>query len=215
LSPLLWSAAIATIGVVVLVLLGGARRSSHTRHVVLDEVRRKLRGGTIESLPSRGPQARGQLGELEVTVDLHHDPRRRRESPMWRVMAVGPVRITEPVEVRVGDWGGWIDPWMQMEKVLALPPNGGPAFSIHARQPTTFDHPVIVALRRQGPALTSGALHAQHDFMRAEVRYEKRPEDNRALFAFLDAMAEISSSQSARAGQSARIVRMNVGRDAS
>jgi hypothetical protein len=74
---------------------------------------------------------------------------------------------------------------------------------------------VIVALRRQGPALIPGALHVQRDFMRGEVRFHPRAEDNRGLFAFLDAMAEISSRQSARTARSARIVRTNVGRDAS
>lgn len=212
-SPLLWSVAAVALGVLLLFMMNGARRSRHTRHVVLEEVRRRLRGGSIEHLPVRGPRARGRLGELELTVDLHHDPS-RRNMPLWRVMAVGPVRIDEPIEARVADWGGWIDPWMQMEKVLTVPAaGGGPAFTIHARQPLTLHHPVIAALRRQGPALVAGCLHVQHDFMRAEIHYEPRPEGNRGLFAFLDAMSEISTRGPSRAVDTGRVHRMHVGRE--
>jgi len=201
-------------GLLLLFMMNGARRSRHTRQVVLEEVRRRLRGGTIENLPARGPRARGRLGELELTVDLHHDSSRRSESPMWRVMAVGPVRIDEPIEARVADWSGWIDPWMQMEKVLTVPAaGGGPTFTIHARQPMTLHHPVIAALRRQGPGLIAGCLHVQHDFMRAEIRYDRRPEANRGLFAFLDAMTEISARGPSRAVDTGRVHRMHAGRE--
>lgn len=212
-SPLLWSVAAVALGLLLLFMMNGGRRSRHTRHVVLEEVKRRLRGGSIEHLPARGPRARGRLGELEVTVDLHHEPGRRNESPMWRVMAVGPVRVDEPMEARVADWGGWIDPWMQMEKVLSVPGGSGPAFTIHARQSLTLDHPVIVALRRQGPGLVAGCLHVQHDFMRAEIHYDPRPEDNRGLFAFLDAMSEISAHGSSRHMEAGRIHRLHVGRE--
>lgn len=210
-SPLLWSVAAVALGLLLLFMMNGRRRSRHTRHVVLEEVRRRLHGGTIEHLPVRGPRARGRLGELEVTVDLHREPN-RRNAPMWRVMAVGPVRVDEPIEARVADWEGWIDPWMQMEKVLAVPASGGPPFTIHGRQPPTLHHPVIAALRRQGPALVAGCLHVQHDFMRAEIQYDPRPEANRGLFAFLDAMAEISVQGSSRVG-AGRIARLHVGRE--
>ncbi len=205
-SPLLWSLATAAIVVVSWIALKAMRPGGRARHLVLEEVRRHLRGGEIENHPRRGPQARGRLAELEVTVDLHHDPRRRQESPMWRVMAVGPVRASEPVEAHVGGWKGWIDPWMQREKGLAVPAAGGPAFDVYAHSPLALEHPVVVALRRQGPALGAGSLHVQRDFMRAEVRFDPQPEGNRGLFAFLDAMAEISGHQPARsAGNRVRV----------
>jgi hypothetical protein len=190
--------ATATVVIVALWLLRGAGRESRARELVLEEVRRQLRGGAVENLRSRGPQARGRLGELEVTVDLHHDPQRRGESPMWRVMAVGPVAVADPIEAKVGDWRGWIDPWLRTGQTLMVPEGAGPAFSVHAGQPATLDHPVVVALRRQGPALGAGALHVQRDFMRAEVRFDAQAENNRGLFGFLHAMAEISSRQPAR-----------------
>ena len=204
-SPLLWSLATAAIVVLALILMGGAGRTHRARRIVLEEVRRRLRGGMIERLPARGPQARGRLGELEVTVDLHHDAQRRDESPMWRVMAVGPVRIAEPIEVHVGEWRGWIDPWMQMEKALSISSGVGPPFTVHAHCPLTLDHPVVVALRRQGPALGPGSLHVQRDFMRAEVRFDAHPENNRSLFSFLDAMSEISGLEPARTVGSSRV----------
>ncbi|TMQ68812.1 MAG: hypothetical protein E6K80_13780 [Candidatus Eisenbacteria bacterium] len=206
---LLW--VLAGAAILIVAVWGGVRRQGRTRQLVLEEVRRRLRGGTIEPLPSRGPQARGRLGELEVTVDLHHDAR-AQESKSWRVMAVGPVHVADAVEAHVGDWRGWIDPWMQKESALSVPASGGPPFTVHARQPLTMDHPVIAALRRQGPALGSGGLHVQRDFMRAEVRFDPHPENNRSLFGFLDAMAEISSLQPSRSVVDRR-VRVNVARE--
>lgn len=201
-SPLLWSVATATVVLVALWLVRGAGRANRARGLVLEEVRRLLRGGAVESLRGRGPQARGRLGELEITVDLHHDPQRRGESPMWRVMAVGPVTVASPIEAKVGDWRGWIDPWLQTGQTLMVPGGAGPGFTVHTDQPATLDHPVVVALRRQGPALGSGGLHVQRDFMRAEVRFDPRADGNRGLFAFLHAMAEISSHHPARTASS-------------
>src|SRR5262249_9391620 len=43
-----------------------AGRSSRTRTLVLEDVKRMLHGGVIETLPGRGPQTRGRLGELEI-----------------------------------------------------------------------------------------------------------------------------------------------------
>ena len=213
-SPLLWSLATAAIVVILSIATRAMSRARRARRIVLEEVRRRLSGGTIERLPSRGPQARGRLGELEVTVDLHHDAQRRNEPPMWRVMAVGPVGVTEAVEAHVGDWRGWIDPWMQMEKALPVSAAAGPSFTVHAHTPLTLEHPVVVALRRQGPALNSGGLHVQRDFMRAEVRFDPHPENNRGLFGFLDAMSEISSRESSRTVTSPRVVRVNFTRNA-
>jgi hypothetical protein len=198
LSPLLWSVATATVVLVALFVLRIARRVPRARRIVLEEVRRKLRGGQVERLPSRGLQARGQLGELEVTVDLFHDPQRGDESPMWRVMAVGPVRVSTPVEAHIDGWRGWIDPWMQMARALSVAGGVGPTFTMHCEQPLTLDHPVAIALRRQGPTLGAGGLHVQHDFMRAEARFDPDPELNGGLFGILQAMAEISSRQPAR-----------------
>ena len=117
---------------------------------------------------------------------------------MWRVMAVGPVRVDVPIEAHVGGWRGWIDPWMQMAKTLQVPGGVGPEFTLHSEQPLTLDHPVAVALRRQGPALGAGGLHVQHDFMRAEARFDPEPEKNAGLFGILQAMAEISNREPAR-----------------
>jgi hypothetical protein len=194
-SRLLWSVTAVTVMIVALAWLRSAGRVPRTRRLVLEEVRRQLRGGAIERLPGRGPQARGRLGELEVTVDLHHDHQRRGESPMWRVMAVGPVPVVQPVEAHVAEWRGWIDPWMRTGQTLMVPAGIGPPFLVHARHALMLDHPVVVALRRQGPALVAGGIHVQRDFMRAEVRFGARPEENRGLFAFLQAMSEISSHQ--------------------
>ena len=49
--------------------------------------------------------ARGTLGPLAVAVDIQRDPKRPRQSPMWRVIAEGPVSLERP-EMRqqpVGD----------------------------------------------------------------------------------------------------------------
>jgi hypothetical protein len=183
-------------GAVVVVALGVMARvlgrSQRTRGVVLEEVRRILHGGTIERPAGRGSQARGRLGQLEITVEIHKDLARPRQSPMWRVLAVGPVPIDRPVEARVAGWEGWIDPWLQIGETLMVPTGVGPEFSLHAERMPTFEHPVVAALRRQGAALGAGALHARPDLMRAETRFSVRPEENRALFAFLHAMGEIS-----------------------
>lgn len=130
-------------------------------------------------------------------MDLFRDPQRPHESPMWRVMAVGPVRLDGPVEAHVDGWRGWLDPWMQKARALSVPGGVGQEFTVHAERALTLDHPVVVALRRQGPALGPGALHVQQDFMRAEVRFFPEPEKNVGLFGFLQAMAEISTREPA------------------
>ena len=197
-NVLVWSISLLVAGVVALYIVRAVGRVSFTRSAVLDEVRRTLRGGLVEDTPGRGPQARGRLGQLEITVDLHHDPKRPKQSPMWRVLAVGPVRVERPVEVRVGGWEGWIDTWMQLAEARVVPAASGPEFEVHAERAPTLEHPVIVALRRQGPMLGPGALHVRPDLMRAEVRFASRPEDNRELFAFLQSMVEISETGTAR-----------------
>lgn len=196
-SQLLLAVAAAVVVIVAWRVFRGIGRTGRTRDLVLDEVRRSLRDGAVENVRGRGPQVRGRLGDLEVTVDLHSDPRRPAQSPMWRVMAVGPVAVDPPVEAHVAGWRGWIDPWMERGKVVLIPPGVGPAFSMHAETPVNLDHRVVVALRRQGSSLGPGGLHARHDFMRAEVRFDPRPKRNRALFGFLQAMAEISEKESA------------------
>jgi hypothetical protein len=181
--------------VTALLIVRSLIRVSRTRNAVLEEVRRRLRGGVIEKLPRRGPQARGRIGELEVTVDLYRDPQRPDVSPLWRVMAVGPVRVPGPVEAHVGGWRGWIDPWMQMSKALPVPDGAGPHLVLHGDQPLALDHPVLVALRRQGHGIGAGGLHVQSDFMRAELRFDRNTEGNRGLFGFLQAMTEIAGRQ--------------------
>lgn len=192
--PLPWAIAAVLAAVVLLVALQRSGRVARTRMAVLDEVRRLLRGGVIERSPGRGPQARGRLGELEVTVDLYRDPSRPRQSPMWRVLAVGPVALERPIEARVNHWDGWIDPWLQIGETLVVPVAIGPEFTLHAEHLPSLEHPVAVALRRQGERLGSGALHARPDMMRAEARFGVHMDDNRPLFAFLHAMAEISEA---------------------
>ncbi|MEK7331317.1 MAG: hypothetical protein AAB113_11005, partial [Candidatus Eisenbacteria bacterium] len=166
--------------------------AARTRAAVLEQVRRALRGGVVERPAGRGSQVRGRLGQLEITVDLQNDTGRPRQSPMWRVLAVGPVALDRPIEARIAGWEGWIDPWLQLGETLMVPPGVGPEFSLHAERMPIFDHPVVVALRRQGERLGAGALHARPDLMRAETRFSPRPEENRPLFAYLHAMAEIS-----------------------
>jgi len=183
-------------GILAIAALGlatrGLGRSARTRATVLEEVRRSLRGGVIEKPAGRGRQVRGQLGQLEITVDLQSDAGRPRQSPMWRVLAVGPVAIEPPIEARVAGWEGWIDPWLQLGETLRVPPGVGPEFSLHAERMPTFDHPVLAALRRQGERLGPGALYARPDLMRAETRFGGGLEENRPLFAYLHTMAEIS-----------------------
>jgi hypothetical protein len=192
--PLPWTIAAVLAAIVLLVVFQRSGRVGRTRSVVLEEVRRLLRGGVIEKPPGRGPQARGRLGELEITVDLFRDPSRPRQSPMWRVLAVGPVALERPVEARVNHWDGWIDPWLQIGETLVVSGGVGPEFTLHAEHLPTLEHPVVVALRRQGERLGAGALHARPDLMRAESRFGLKVEDNRPLFAFLHAMTEISEA---------------------
>jgi hypothetical protein len=196
-SQWMWYVAAAATGVLVYSIISMLVRVPMTRAAVLEEVRRMLWGGVVEQTPGRGPQARGRLGQLEVTVDLADDHKRRSQSPMWRVLAVGPVRLERPVEVTVGDWKGWIDPWMQLAETRTIPGHG-PMLSAHAEVAPTVEHPVIAALHRHHPALAPGALHARPDLMRAEVRFFPRVAENRGLFAYLGAMAEISDSPSNR-----------------
>jgi len=196
-SQWMWYVAAAATGVLVYSIISMVVRVPMTRAAVLEEVRRMLRGGVVEQTPGRGAQARGRLGQLEVTVDLADDHKRRSQSPMWRVLAVGPVRLERPIEVTVGDWKGWIDPWMQLAEARTIPGHG-PMLSAHAEVAPTEEHPVIAALHRHHQALAPGALHARPDLMRAEVRFFPRIAENRGLFAYLGAMAEISDSPSNR-----------------
>jgi hypothetical protein len=196
--PLWWGIAALAAVVVAAVVMRSVGRAGRVRAAVLEEVRRMLRGGLIERQRGRGSQARGRLGELEVTVDFYRDPSRPRQSPMWRVLAVGPVALDRPVEARIDGWDGWIDPWLQLGETLVVPSDAGPEFTLHAERMPTFEHVVVVALRRQGERLGRGALHARPDLMRAETAFAARVEDNRALFAYLHAMAEISDEPRTR-----------------
>lgn len=188
----------AVAGVLACALVRRLTRGARTRATVLEEVRHLLRGGLIERAAGRGPQARGRLGELEITVDLHVDPKRAHQSPMWRVLAVGPVRVEQPIEVRTTGWQGWIDPWMQLARPRSVR-GPGPELEAHAENDLPLDHPVLVALGRQGSQLAAGALYVRPDLMRAEVSFTPRVEGNRGLFAYLHAMAEISEATTGRA----------------
>jgi hypothetical protein len=117
---------------------------------------------------------------------------------MWRVVAIGPVALSSPIEARVGGWDGWIDPWLQLGETLVVPAALGPAFTLHAERMPATDHTVVTVLRRQGERLGPGALHARPDLMRAETRFSIRVDENRALFAYLRAMAEISEEPRTR-----------------
>src|SRR4029453_12763595 len=169
-SEMMWVVLAAIGTVTTLAFLRSSRQSTRVRELVLEEVRRSLRGGVIDTLPGRGPQARGRLGALEVPVALYSDPARPAQSPMWRMLAVGPVRLEHPIEVRVSGWKGWIDPWLQLGETVVVPAGKGPEFPVPAEHTIWLDHPVIVALRRQGAGLGPGAFHARPDLMRAEVR---------------------------------------------
>jgi hypothetical protein len=197
-SEFVWIVPAAIGALAALIFLRSSGRAARTRAEVLDEVRRSLRSGVLDELPGRAPQARGRIGELEITVDLHSDPARPAQSPMWRILAVGPVGLDRPLEVRIADWKGWIDPWLQLGESVMVPAGMGPGFTVHAEHSIHLDHPVIMALRRQGPGLGPGAFHARPDLMRAEVRFGERSEDNRALFSFLHAMGEISAGANRR-----------------
>ena len=193
--PQLWWVLGGAIAIAILVLASrGFVRSARTRAAVLDDVRRVLKGAVVEKPPGRGAQVRGRLGALEVTVELRSDATRPRQSPMWRALAVGPVAMERPVEARVGGWEGWIDPWLQLGETLAVPPGGGPEFTLHAEGTPTLDHPLVVALRRQGERLGPGAFHARPDLMRIETGFRSTVAENRSLLAYLNAMAEISES---------------------
>ena len=197
-SQLLWYVAAAVTGALVLAGIRALARTPMTRATVLEEVRRMLRGGVVEKTPGRGLQARGRLGQLEVTVDLFDDPKRRAQSPMWRVLAVGPVRLERPMEVTIGDWKGWIDSWMQLAESREVRGPTGPALTVHSEHAPPADHPVLAALQRHATLLCPGALHARPDLMRAEVMFSPKTCNNRGLFAFLAAMSEISESAGIR-----------------
>jgi hypothetical protein len=197
---LLWIVFAATAAAVVGYLaFTMANRVSRVRDSVLDEVRRMLRGGVIDPQPGRGPQARGRLGDLEVTVDLFTDSARGSQSPMWRVLAVGPVRIEHPIEIKVEGWNGWIDSWLQLGETVVVPSGAGPELTVHSEKPIQLEHPVVAAMRRQGAGLGPGALHARPDLMRAEVAFRAQPDGNRSLFSYLHAMGEISERPSSQA----------------
>ncbi len=197
-SALWWWLAAGGIALVTAIVLRVLGARSRCRDVMLDEVKRVMRRGIIEKLTGRGPQARGQMGQLEITVDLHEDRSRPGQSPMWRVLAVGPVRLQHPIEARVGGWQGWIDPWLQLAETSPVKGGIGPAFTLHSEHGASLDHPVVAALLRQGNALSQGALHARPDLMRAEVMFRIDPEDNKGLFAYLHAMQEISEAHATR-----------------
>lgn len=198
--PQLWwaLAAIAAIATVVLITraLG---RPARTRAAVLEEVRRTLREGTFERQTGTGAVVRGRMGPLDVTVDIQSDPRRPRQSPMWRVIAEGPVATDRPIEARVAGWEGWIDPWLQLGDTVAVPPGSGPAFTLHAEGAPRAEHPLAAALRRQGERLGPGAIHIRSDLVRIETRCGPRLEENRPLFAYLHAMGEIADLPRSRA----------------
>jgi hypothetical protein len=202
-SPMFWSAIAIALAIATWLTVRMIGRVAFTRATVLDEVRRTLRGGTVERTPGRGPQARGRLGQLEITVDLHHDSRRPYQSPMWRVLAVGPVRVERPVEFRTDGWHGWIDPWMELAETRRFPLAEGLAIESHSERAVPIDHPALVAITRQSGSLGPGALHVRPDLMRAEIGFAPRARDNRPLFAWLQAMAEISEAATARSHRDA------------
>ena len=186
--------------VVVLVVVFAMQRlgrAAGTRSAVFEEVRRTLREGTSER--ARGATVvRGSLGPLAVSVDLQNDPKRPRQSPMWRVIAEGPVALERPIEARVSGWEGWIDPWLQLGETLTVLNGAGPGFTLHAERPPRADHPLVAALRRQGERLGPGAVHARHDLMRVETRFSASLEENRPLFAYLHVVGEIAELPQAR-----------------
>ena len=182
-------------GIVAVVAVGFAlrrlARAAGTRSAVFEEVRRTLRDGTIER-SGGATVVRGTLGPLAVLVDLQNDPKRPKQSPMWRLTAEGPVAFQRPIEVRVGGWEGWIDPWLQLGETLTVLNGAGPGFTLHSERPPRADHPLVAALRRQGERLGPGGLHARDDLMRAETRFSARLEENRPLFAYLHVVGEIA-----------------------
>jgi len=207
--PMLWSVIAIALAIAAWLIVRMLGRVAFARSAVLDEVRRTLRGGTVERTPGRGPQARGRLGQLEITVDLHHDPRRPHQSPTWRVLAVGPVRVERPIELRTEGWQGWIDPWMKLVETRRLPLREGLVIESHSERAVPSDHPALLALEHHAATLGPGALHVRPDLMRAEVGFVAHARDNRPLFAWLQAMAEISESATTRGHRDAggRVVR--------
>ena len=184
------------LGVVALLIVAGFAlrrigRAAATRGAVTEEVRRTLRDGRIER-QGGVTVVRGHLGHLEVAVDLQRDPKRPKQSPMWRVSAEGPVAVDRPIEARVGGWEGWIDPWLQLGETLTVLSAAGPGFTLHSERPPRPDHALAAALRRQGERLGPGAFHARQDLLRAETRFGSRLEDNRPLFAYLRVIGEIA-----------------------
>ena len=182
-------------GVVVVVAIVFASRrfgrAAVTRSAVLEEVRRTLRDGRTER-PGGVTVVRGSLGPLEVSVDIQTDPKRPKQSPMWRVIAEGSVALEQPIEARVDGWEGWIDPWLQLGETLTVLNGAGPGFTLHAERPPRPDHPLVASLRRQGERLGPGAVHARHDLLRVETRFGRRLEENRPLFAYLRVVGEIA-----------------------
>jgi hypothetical protein len=88
----------------------------------------------------------------------------------------------------------------------------GPQLEAHSETEATLDHPVITALGRQGPQLVTGALYVRPDLMRAEVRFSRQVEENRGLFAYLHAMAEVSEATTMRPhGRADGLPRIHVG----
>lgn len=192
-----WIVGGIVVAVTAAIVLSRIGRAATTRTAVLDEVRRTLRDGRIEREEGR-IVVRGTLGPLAVSVDIQRDPKRSRQSPMWRVMAEGPVSLERPIEVRVGGWEGWIDPWLQLGETLTVLNGSGPGFTLHAERPPRPDHPIVGALRRQGDRLGPGAIHARHDLLRVETRFGSRLEENRPLFAYLHVIGEIAELPQAR-----------------
>jgi hypothetical protein len=190
-TQLWWIAGGIAVVVTAAIVLAGMGRAAATRAAVLDEVRRTLRDGRIEHEEGQ-VVVHGTLGPLTVVVDIQRDPKRSRQSPMWRVIAEGPVALERPIEVRVGGWEGWIDPWLQLGETLTVLNGAGPGFTLHAERPPRPDHPLVGALRRQGERLGPGAIHARHDLLRVETRFDARLEENRPLFAYLHVVGEIA-----------------------
>lgn len=182
-------------GIVVVVAVAFASRrlgrAAATRSAVFEEVRRTLRDGRTERAGGV-TVVRGSLGPLAVSVDIQRDPLRAKQSPMWRVIAEGPVALERPTEARVGGWEGWIDPWLQLGETLTVLNGAGPGFTLHAERPPRPDHPLVAALRRQGERLGPGAVHARHDLLSVQTRFSARLEENRPLFAYLHVIGEIA-----------------------
>jgi len=188
-----WYVAAAASGALLCVVIGSVLRALSWRRSVLNGVAHQLRGGKVDRVRGHGLRARGHLGQLEVTVEMHRDSRRPAQSPMWRVFAVGPVRVDHPVEVAAGGWISDIDPWLERLVPVAVPCAAGPMLAVRSEVPVPADHPVLEAVQRQAGSITTGALYARPDLMRAEVCVE-RNRDNHGLFAYLAAMGDVSDA---------------------